>query len=213
MEKNVLNAELRYETGKGPNRRLRMAGLIPAILYGGEGEPQQLAVSRYDLEKLLKKTRTMLTLGINGQEQSAMFGDLQRDPISHSIIHVDLVRVEAGHEVHAHVEVIGTGTPVGVREGALLERPVREVEVRCLPADLREKVEIDISGMKINDAIKAGDLDLGGNMHLVTDPDTVLFHVLLAKAAAEETAEGEEGATQPELVGKKKPEAEAEDKK
>ena len=211
MEKIVLNAQERTETGKGPNRRLRAEGQIPAVLYGGEKEPRQLSLDKHDLDLALKQSHTMLHLNLDGAEQTVMLGEIQRDPTNYKLVHLDLMRVEAGHEVHAHVEVHGVGTPVGVREGALLERPVREVEVRCMPTDLPEIIEVDISHLGINQSIKAGDLPLGDKIHLVTDPDTLMFHVLVAKAAVEAPAEGEEAAG-PELVGKKK-EAGAEEAK
>lgn len=210
MEKHVLKAEPRGEFGKGPNRRLRAQGMVPAILYGGEAQPESLTVPRHELELLLKQTHAMLTLEREGGEQSVMIGEIQRDPLSHEPIHIDFMRIEAGHEVHAHVEVVGVGAAIGVREGGVLERPVREIEIRCLPADLPERVEVNIEELKVNESIKAGDIPLGENIHLVTDPSTVLFHVAIPKAAEAETAEVAAEA-QPEIVGKKK-EAEAEEK-
>ncbi len=212
MEKLVLSAEARNETGKGPNRRLRSEGRIPAVLYGGSDEPVSLSLPGHELQMLMKKTHAMLTLAVAGREMQVMLGEIQRDPLSNAMVHVDLMRIEAGHEVHAHVEVVGACNPIGVREGGILERPVREVEIRCMPADLPERLEVDVSELKIGDSLKAGDLKLGDNVHLVTDPDTLMFHVVIPKAAAEPVpGEGAEE-TQPELVAKKK-EADAEAEK
>lgn len=204
MEKIVLKAQSRSLSGKGPNRRLRAEGKVPAILYGGEGQPQSLTLSEHALKMALKQTHTMMTLNYEGAEMIVMVGEIQRDPLSNALVHVDLTRVQAGHEVHAHLEVIGQGAPIGVREGGVLERPVREVEIRCLPKDLPEKIEIDITNLQVNESIKAGDLSLGEGIHLVTDPDTLLFHVAVPKAAVEAAAEEAEEEAQPELVGKKK---------
>ncbi|MCX7016123.1 MAG: 50S ribosomal protein L25 [Candidatus Sumerlaeota bacterium] len=217
-EQEMLNAQPRTEHGKGPARRLRAQGLIPAILYGAGEAPVDLALPQKEIERLLAidRVHTIINLRLAGadgaQEQQVMFRELQRDPVTRRPVHADLIRVRADQELHVTVEVHGAGTPTGVREGGILERPVREVEIRCLPADLPEHLEVDISGLKINGSFHARELPLGGSMHLVTDPETVLFHVAIPRAAAaveaeKEAAEGEEAEEgEPEVIGKKKAE-------
>jgi len=189
--------------------------MIPAILYGAGEPPVDLALRQSEIERLLAidKVHTIINLSLaadgGAQEQQVMFRELQRDPITRRPLHADLVRVRADKELHVTVEVHGVGSPIGVREGGILERPVRDVEIRCLPTDLPERLEVDISELKINAAYHAREIPLHGSMHLVTDPETVLFHVVVPRAAvAAEVAaapEGEEAAEgEPEVIGKKK---------
>jgi large subunit ribosomal protein L25 len=207
-----LTAKPRTEFKKGPGRRLRMQGLVPAVVYGGKKDPENLTIEAINLEALLRQggAHAIVDITIEGGEvETAMVREVQRHPVSAHIVHADLQRVQADKKIHTTVAVKGVGTPVGVREGGLLEHPEREVEIRCLPADLPRVITAAIEGLKMQDSFRAGDLALGEKIELLTDPETVLFHVAAPRAveepiAGEEGEEAEGGGEGPEVIGEKK---------
>jgi len=216
----TLTAKLRTERGKGPARRLRVQGMLPAVLYGGDKEAVSLALEKRALDHLLHSqgAHSIIDLHIESPDgpvkEQAMLLEFQRDPVTQHLLHADLIRIQAGQQIHVHVEVTGVGAPIGVREGGILERPAREVEIRCLPGDIPEHIEVDIGALALNHSVRAGDLTLSSNLHLITDPGVVLFHVAAPRAVAvaepkAEEAEAEEA--EPEVIGGKKEAKEAEE--
>ncbi|MCX7964186.1 MAG: 50S ribosomal protein L25 [Candidatus Sumerlaea chitinivorans] len=217
MEKVALKVKPRLVTGKGPNRRLRASGQIPAVIYGAGAQPEKVTLDAHELQLLLQKygASAMFTLtrddGNSGEEVNAVIREIQRDPVTRRILHVDLYHVRMDVEAEFEVPVHAVGNAIGVREGGILETLRHTVEVRCLPGLLPKAIEADISGLRINHSFHASDLKLPEGVKLVTDPEEVLFNILPPKDYVEPTptAEGEEIA-QPEVISKKK-EAEPEE--
>lgn len=215
MERVAIKIEPRSGTGKGPNRRLRAQGKIPAVIYGPGIEPQKVALDAHDFGVVLQNagTSAMFALvsknGESGEERLAVIREIQRDPVTRRILHVDLYQVRMDVESDFEVPVHHVGIPIGVREGGILETHRHVVEVRCTPAVLPKSIEADLSNLKINHAFHAGDLKLPEGVKLITDPEEVLFSILPPKDYVEPTpsAEGEEPA-QPEVIGRKKAEEE-----
>jgi len=212
-----LTAKLRSEFKKGPGRRLRQQGQVPAVVYGGKKDPESVSVEAANLEVLLRQGGAHAIIDIaveGGKEQTAMVREVQRHPVSSQILHADLQRIQADQMIQTTVEIKAVGAPVGVREGGVLEHPVREVEIRCLPSDLPRFIEAEIEELQIQDSFRAGDLTLDEKIELLTDPQTALFHVAIPRAVEEETPEGEEGeegeavegeeGAEPEVIGEKK---------
>ena len=219
MERVILQYEPRTATGKGPNRQLRMKGKIPAVIYGPGIMPEKIALDSHDFGVLLQKvgSSSMFVLQpSNGaqssaEERLAVIREIQRDPVTRRILHVDLYQVRLDVEADFEVPVHHVGVPIGVREGGILESHRHTVEVRCIPARLPKVIEADLTNLKINHAFHAGDLVMPEGVKLLTDPEEVLFSILPPKDYVEPTpaAEGEEPA-QPEVITRKKEEEESE---
>ncbi len=226
MKKIDLEVTPRTDTGKGPNRRLRAQGRVPAVIYGSGQAPEKVSVDAHIFGKLTAKgtsDNVLFNLIRPGQTDStdtvAVVRELQRDPVTRRFLHIDLHSIRMDVESEFEIPVGHTGTPVGVREGGILESHRYVVLVRCLPAALPDKFIVDITNLKINHAIHASDLTLPEGVKLVDEPATVLFTVLPPKAEAAPTpAEGAAAEPAvPEVIGKKKTDeetaAEAKEKK
>ena len=215
MGKIELQATVRKSVGNGPARVLRRAGQIPAVLYGRKIEPVLLSVNTKDLEQILKKGsfgQFILNLVIqNGKKmtKSAIIKELQTHPVSGSLIHIDFYEVDMKRQIKVMVPVVTTGKSVGIEEGGLLNIVRREVEVFCLPGDIPEAIEIDISELGIGDSIHLEDLPLGENVEVVTDVNFTVVTVLSPKVE-EEVVEEEEEELEGEEEGAEGEAAEAE---
>jgi large subunit ribosomal protein L25 len=216
MRKDItIAADLRESRGKNEARRLRGQGFIPAILYGGTGEAEAVSVNPKELAKILNsKTghNTIFNLGVTGKETvPAMVIDWQSDPIKETLLHVDLKRIDLTKRTHVKVPVTTHGDPKGVKiQGGLLEVVAREIEIECLPDDIPEHFDLDVSELLIGQAIRASDLPMTGSIKLLSPPDTVLAHVVSLKAEVAETAAepAVAGQPEPEVIKKGKKEAE-----
>ncbi len=207
MDIDTLNVTGRTETGKGPNRRLRSQGQVPAVIYGSNEEPKMVALNFRELEKALSKPNAetnLFTLAGEGLDKTTtVIREIQRDPVTRRFLHVDLFRVRMDQEAEFEVPIHATGTPVGVREGGMLETHLRSITVKCLPGKLPESIVVDISKLQVNETLHVSDIQLTEGLTLVTDGAETLFGVHAVKVAAEAT---EEDAAQPEVIGKKKEE-------
>lgn len=196
---DTLNVSPRSETGKGPNRRLRAKGLVPAVVYGTDGQPVMVSVNYRELEKLLSKPNAdtnLFNLGgeAGGKGDTVVFREIQRDPLTRRYLHLDLLRVRMDQEAEFEVPIRATGTPVGVREGGVMETHLRSIVVRCLPANLPEEIVVDIAKLAIAQALHVREVELQDTLTLVTDPEEMLFAVHPPRTAAAETEEGAEPA-------------------
>src|SRR5262249_41345506 len=147
------------DQGKGASRRLRREGKVPAILYGGKAQPQMITCDHNEIMKSLKVEAfysRILTLKLDGKSESVVLKDLHRHPVSDAIMHMDLQRIEADKVLHMHVPLHFKGADVapGVKTGnGLVEHHLIQVEVECLPKDLPEFIEVDISALSVNEAV------------------------------------------------------------
>ena len=215
MEKIELQATVRKSVGNGPARVLRRAGQIPAVLYGRKIEPVLLSVNTKDLEQILKKGsfgQFILNLVIqNGKKMTkpAIIKELQTHPVSGSLIHIDFYEVDMKRQIKVMVPVVTTGKAAGIEEGGLLNIVRREVEVFCLPGDIPEAIEIDISELGIGDSIHIEDVPLGENVEVSADVNFTVVTVLSPKVE-EEVVEEEEEELEGEEEGAEGEAAEAE---
>ena len=215
MGKIELQATVRKSVGNGPARVLRRAGQIPAVLYGRKIEPVLLSVNTKDLEQILKKGsfgQFILTLVIqNGKKMTkpAIIKELQTHPVSGSLIHIDFYEVDMKRQIKVMVPVVTTGKAAGIEEGGLLNIVRREVEVFCLPGDIPEAIEIDISELGIGDSIHIEDVPLGENVEVSADVNFTVVTVLSPKVE-EEVVEEEEEELEGEEEGAEGEAAEAE---
>jgi large subunit ribosomal protein L25 len=215
----VVEAEVRSAHGKGASRRLRREGKVPAILYGGKGEPQPITVDHNELSKQLKIEAFyshILTVKIAGNSEQAVLKDLHRHPVRDEIMHMDLQRVLADQLLRMHVPLHFKGADIapGVKTGGgIIEHHLIQVEVECLPKDLPEFIEVDLSALNVNEAVHLSQLKLSEGVTLVElkhDNDASVAAVHLPRAAVAEEAPAEAPSAEVPATAQKAPEAKAE---
>lgn len=223
MKENfVVTAEVRKEQGTGASRRLRHAGQVPAILYGGKKEPVMLTVNHNQLLQHLKTEAFfshILTVDIAGSKEQAVLKDLHRHPVRDQILHMDLQRVLADVALRMQVPLHFKGADVapGVKTGGgFIEHHLNQVEVECLPKHLPEYIEVDLSAMELNDAIHLSQLKLPEGVALVElkhgrDPSVVALH--LPRQVVEEEPVAAPASAEVPATAQKAPEAAAADGK
>ncbi|MCU1243507.1 MAG: ribosomal protein [Candidatus Acidoferrum typicum] len=220
QEKVVVEAAPRAERGKNEARRLRASGRVPAVLYGGKGEAITLSVNTKQVNSILRSQsghNTLFQVDLNGKHEPAILKDWLNDPVSGNLLHVDLLRVAMDVRMRVQVPVHTFGDPAGVKvQGGVFEVVTREVEIECLPGDIPSEFRADVSGLMLNDALRARDLQLDASkLKLLTDPEQVLAHVVALKVEEEKPAEvaATEAATpaEPEVIKKGKKEVEGEE--
>jgi large subunit ribosomal protein L25 len=180
MAEVKLTATKRIETGKGAARRARASGRVPAILYGLEMEPVALEVDRREFVTALLTDaglNVLLDIEVDGSNTLALTRELQRDPVRGTLLHADFVKVDRTTEIEVEVPVHLVGESPGVKEGGVLEQPVFSVSVRCLPTEVPESVDADISGLDIGDSLRVEELSTGRDFEILTDPEAVVAHV------------------------------------
>jgi large subunit ribosomal protein L25 len=215
---------VRTSRGKNEARRTRAAGNIPAIVYGAYQDPISVAVNPRELSKIIRSStglNTIFTLAIAGGENTpVMVVDRQVDPIKGQLLHADLKRIDLTKRIRITVPVSTTGEPAGVKvQGGLLEIISRAVEIECLPDEIPESFTVNVSELMIGQSKRASDVEVSGSMKLVSDPQTVIAHIVALRA--EEVAAPAEGAApaaeattpaEPEVAKKGKKEEEAGEK-
>ncbi|MDQ7015472.1 MAG: 50S ribosomal protein L25/general stress protein Ctc [Gammaproteobacteria bacterium] len=195
----TVEAELRQDVGKGASRRLRHAGKVPAIVYGGSEEPVSLSLSHNEISKSLSNEAFyshILTLNIAGKSESVVLRDLQRHPFKPTILHADFQRVSANEIMHAHVPLhfINADVCVGVKAGGAVNHVSVEVEVSCLPANLPEFINIDLSDIGMGESVHLSEIALPEGVELVALSHGDGHDSAVAAVHAPRVAKDEDGA-------------------
>jgi large subunit ribosomal protein L25 len=221
MAEVTLEVARREQSGKGVARKLRQDGKIPAVVYGGHREAVPISVDRKAVSELIQKSqhgvRSIFLLKMSGtdQQRHAMIKDIQLDPISRRMTHIDFVRVVMDEVVRVTIPVHVVGTAIGVKEGGLLDFQVRDLHVECLPAAIPDTIDVDITNLGVHQYVRIGDVKLPDGVKVLDDPDRVVVGVTVARAEVTETAAvpGEEAAApaEPEVISKGKKPAEGEE--
>ena len=187
MSQVVLLAKTRQMKGSGDARRIRRAGRIPAVLYGRSGQATSIDLDAKEFVNGVKNISesTIVKVEIDGKSYDAFVKDTQRDIVGGNILHVDFYEVKSDTLLRARVSIQLKGNALGVREGGVLEFPLHEIEVECLPKDLPERIELDISTLGANQSIHVRDIPLSGSIKVLSGADQV---VALVKFAREEAA-------------------------
>jgi len=208
MAEISLEVSRRENSGKGVARKLRQNGQIPAVVYGGHRDPVAITVDRKSVSELIQKSehgiRSIFLLKMAGTEQQrhAMIKDIQINPMSRKMTHIDFVRVVMDEAVRVTVPVHVVGVAAGVKNGGgLLDWQVRELHVECLPNAIPDQIDIDVTALDGHDYYRISDLKLPEGVKVLDDPDRVVVGVTHAKA--EPVAETEAAAAEPEVVAKK----------
>jgi large subunit ribosomal protein L25 len=221
MAELSLEVSRREGTGKGFARRLRREGRVPAVVYGGHRETVPIVVDRKAVTELIQKSehgvRSIFILKMSGtdQQRHAMIKDIQIDPISRKMTHIDFVRVLMDEVIRTTVPVHVNGTPIGVKEGGLLDFQVRDLHIECLPNAIPDKIDVDISGLGMHQYVRISELTLPQGVKVLDDPERVVVGVTHLRAEAEPTVEAapaEAVPMEPEVIPRgKKPEEETEE--
>ena len=219
MGQIIVQGAPRTQRGKNEARRLRVTGNVPATLYGGKGEALSLAVNTKQVTAILKSEtghNTLFQVEFAGKQEPAIVKDWQVDPLSGRLLHVDLLRVAMDVRMKVKVPVHTFGDPSGVKvQGGVFEIVAREVEVECLPANIPTEFKVDVSGLALNQSLRAGDLPMDkAKIRLITDANAVLAHVVALRVEEEKPVEAAApGAApaEPEVIKKGKKEVEGEE--
>lgn len=216
-----LSARPREERGKGAARKLRGEGRIPAVVYGHGEETRALSVDSRELENLfahISVENTLITLEVEGEKKGgvqALVREVQNHPHRREVLHVDFYQVHEGESIELEVPVRLVGSAVGVREGGILEQPIHDLPVRCLPSQIPEVIELDVSHLEIGDSLHVGDLSLPEGVETDLELDRTVCAVSapsILKVEEEEEAEvpevpeGVGGEVEPELIRKRQAE-------
>lgn len=192
MQQKQMNVELRSKTGKGISRQLRRDEMVPGVVYGKGMDPVAVSIKYRDLLAALAGEggqNNLITLVGGGLDQSmAIIADLQRDAVKGTYKHVDLHRVNMKEKLRVTVPIVLKGTAHGVKEGGLLDFAHHELHVECLPANIPDHIEIDITDLKIAHSIHVSEITLPEGVKVLDNPKTPLVSVL--GRAKEEVAAG-----------------------
>ncbi len=181
----TLKAEHREGAGKGFARRLRAAGRVPGILYGHGMEPIPIHVAGQDLLHLFHQgsgSSVLVGLEVDGKSHLAIPREIQRDHIHSRYVHVDFLAVRRDEKVKLTVEVHEVGEAPGVKAGGVIEHHLREVEVECLPGDVAEAIEADVSSLEIGDMLRVGDIVPPSGVTILTDAGMPIISVITPAA-------------------------------
>lgn len=192
MDFAKVSVEVRTQSGKGVSRRARAAGKVPGVLYGHKEPPVTLTVDPHALLKSLdkeKKRNTVFALAVGSDKSiTAMIRDFQIDPLSRQLIHVDFIRVSMDEEVKVTVPLKLIGNPVGVVNGGQLHQSLYTLPVAAKPTAIPSKIEIDVSGLNIGEALHASDLKLAAGVRVLLEAKEALASVVMPRAEKVEEA-------------------------
>lgn len=196
MQQKQMNVELRSKTGKGISRQLRLAEMVPGVVYGKGMDPISVSIKSRDLQAALSgkggQNNLITLVGGGSLDQSmAIIADLQRDVLKGSFKHVDLHRINMNEKLRVTVPILLKGPAIGVKEGGLLDLAHHELHVECLPGNIPDHIEIDITELKIAHSLHVGEIPLPEGVKVLDNPKTPLVSILgraKEEAATEATA-------------------------
>jgi large subunit ribosomal protein L25 len=213
----ILEAVVRDTFGKNEARRTRRGGHVPAVVYGattegGARDATAIAVTPKALLKILHSesgANTLISLRLSGAETKVLVKEYQLDPITHQLLHADFLRIAMDRMLQVTVPVIVKGEPKGVKvQGGLLEFVRREIEIECLPGDIPEHVEVDVTDLMLHDGVRVRDVATNPKWTSLTDLDAMLVHVVVPRAeeatVAADAVAAPTGSSEPEVIKKGK---------
>jgi large subunit ribosomal protein L25 len=204
-----VTAKPRSELGSRANRRLRLAGLLPGVIYGHKEAIVPVTLPRKIVANFLDKGAHLFDLDLDGKSQKVLIKEVQYDHLGMEVIHVDFARVSLDEKVKVNVPLELKGTPKGEEDGGVLHQIMNSLEVECLVLEIPEAIRHNVSEMALNDVLHVKDLKVPTGVRLLADPEQIVATVkeVLEVVAAPTT---EEGAAEPEVIGRKPAEGEEE---
>lgn len=214
----TVQAKPRQPGTKNDARRVRKAGMVPATVYGAGKPPASISLDPKQIAQILHSKsghNTIFELQMDGENAMAMIVDWQNEPIKGALLHVDVKRIAMDKKLTVNVPIVLVGEAFGVKtEGGILEQVLREIEIECLPSDIPDTIEVNVSELKSGQNLRVKDLPHSGSITFLTEDDEVVAHIVHVKEvveAAPEAAgvEAAAGAAEPEVIKKGKQEEEA----
>ncbi len=212
----TIKASKRENLGKNASRRLRKQGKMPVILYGFQSAPVPLVLEKKDIFKILRSEtgeNTIFKVSFDSDTKNVMLKEIQKDPVTDEILHADLIQIAMDKAIQVSVPIVLKGEATGVKaEGGFIDFVTREVDIECLPKSIPENIEVDISSLHLNQALKIEDIVPPEGVKILTDVSTVIVLVAAPSVeeveveAKEEEIIGEE--EEPEVIKKEKAEKE-----
>lgn len=204
MEQVKLKASLREGKGKQAVKKMRTQGLIPGTVYHRGEDPVSITVIDKEISKIVHTAggeNVLINLTIEKEKKAksraVIIKEIQHHPVKRNILHIDFNEISMNELITVEVEVVGQGDSIGVKqEGGVLDHPLRMVKIQCLPADIPKHIDVDISGLKLNQSIHVKDLVVSDKIKVLTEPELTLFSV---KVHVEEKVEEAATAETPEL--------------
>ena len=218
MAEITVQAEERQEVGKGPNRRLRTQGKIPAVLYGQGLKTLSVSVNTGDVDQILCSEtghNTIFKLQVGSNSTDVLIRDYQLDPLKGTLLHADFQVVALDKKMTFAVPIQTLGTASGVTAGGVLDIVLREIELECFPSDVPDHVPVDVTELEIGDSVRVEALQMDlSKISILSDPDLVILSIVPPHVEEEpEVIPEEEELEEPELIKKGKAEEEEEEKK
>lgn len=199
----TLNLRTRHDSGKGVARKLRRAGRVPGVIYGGGDGPVLVSMEAHEALRLFQSIsveNTILDLMVDDREaERALVREVQAHPYRTELLHVDFLRVRRGVAIEVNIPVHVIGVPAGVREGGILEHVVHDITVKCIPSKIPAAIEVEVSELETGDVLRAGDLEMPEGVENLVDPDQAVCAVVAPRGPepgeeeADEEAVDEEG--------------------
>ena len=209
----TLNLEIRNAAGKGAARKLRRAGRVPAIVYGGNDAPVMVSVEAQEARRVFEAIsveNTILHLSLGGDTERALVREVQTHPFRPDILHVDFLRIRRGVPIEVQVPVHLMGVAAGVRnDGGRMDQVSHDVPVKCVPSKIPEAIEVDVTSFSVGDVLRAGDLEMPDDVENLADPGLVICGVAAPTISVEEEEEAAEG-IEPEADPAAQPESDDE---
>ncbi|WP_306598781.1 50S ribosomal protein L25 [Geothrix sp. 21YS21S-2] len=192
MTQEIIQVALRESIGKAASKGLRKQGMIPAVIYGLNEPPVAIAISPKTVARIIASDtgmNSLIHLQREGTEikRHVIIKDVQRDPVTRRLVHVDLMRVDPDHKVKVKVRIVLKGTPIGVKEGGLLDFTHREIEVECLPSFIPAHIDVNVDHLKVGESLRLDQLNLDSHLTVHGDAHNVICCVV-GKKAEEEVA-------------------------
>ncbi len=208
MSSATLSASARPGTGKGAARQMRMAGRIPAVIYGHAREAQSVSIDTREFKKLIEHIsaeNTVVELSIDGAVSRTLIREIQRHPVKRTFLHIDFQELVLGEKVTVNIPLILIGTPIGVRlGGGILDQVLREIEVLVDPANIPNHIDVDITELTIGSSLHVGDLKLPDGIEVQTEESETIVVLAAPKQAEETVVAAEPAAGEPEVIRKTK---------
>jgi large subunit ribosomal protein L25 len=211
MTDNILEVNEREHKGKGPAKKLRRQGFIPAIMYGYKGN-KPLSVHYSEFQKLFEDIgeHAIITLTIGEKEKvDVIIKSFQLDPVKRNIIHIDFLQIQEGQVLRTEIPVKVIGTSKGIKKGGILEEYVRDIEVECLPKDIPDSIVIDVTDLDIGDSVHIKDLPVSDKLRILTNQEQVVVAVGMPSKIEEPVVEEEEELEEGEAAPAEEAEEEA----
>ena len=211
MKEIALTAVIRVANGKGAAHRTRSEGNIPAIIYGPEIDPISIAVNEKEIRTAMKNasSSSIINLNVDGKENRVVLREIQRDPITSKVTHLDFHAISMTRPIKVSVPIILVGTPIGVKtDGGIMQTTLRELDISCLPGDIPDQIEVDVSELSIGESVHVNELELD-KVTILTELQRTIVVISAPTVVKAATVEGEEEEGEEGVEGEEAAEGEA----